>query len=304
MNYEKSRQNLRRFQSLTSLTISEFDELLLYFEANWLHFIERYNLDGTLRLRAYSPRNESQLPTVAHKLFFILLYEKNNTLQEFLAASFDLDTGMANKWIHILSPILEKSLAAYKAASKIQSADFKYDTTYLIDGIERTVQRDTYHQEDFYSGKKKTHTVKNLVITNLLGFIIWASPTAYGRIHDKTMSESIQITNNIILMADLGFKGWEPKSIKLLLPHKKPRNTKTEKRELTTDQKVENKLLSKIRVGIEHVFSSVKIMRILKDRNRNYKANYRDLIFKTACALHNFRRAKRIKIVQKQENIS
>ena len=84
------------------------------------------------------------------------------------------------RWIHILSPILEKSLATYKAASKIQSGDFNDDTTYLIDGIERTVQRDTYHQEDFYSGKKKTHTVKNLVITNLLGFIIWASPTAYG----------------------------------------------------------------------------------------------------------------------------
>ena len=45
-------------------------------------------------------------------------------------------------------------------------------------------------------------------------------------------------------------------------------------------------------------------MRILKDRNRNYKANNRDLIFRTACALHNFRRTKRIKIVQKQENIS
>ena len=71
-----------------------------------------------------------------------------------------------------------------------------------------------------YSGKKKTHTVKNLVITNLLGFIIWASPTTYGRIHDKTMSESIQIANDITIMADLGFNGWKPKSVKLLLPHK------------------------------------------------------------------------------------
>ena len=32
-------------------------------------------------------------------------------------------------------------------------------------------------------------------------------------------------------------------------------------------------------------------------------ANYRDLIFQTACSLHNFRRTKRIKIVQIQENI-
>jgi hypothetical protein len=283
--------------------VSEFDELLPYFEANWLDFIERYNLDGTPRLRAYSPRNESQLPTVAHKLFFILISQKNNTLQEFLAASFDLDTAMANKWIHILSPILEKSLRAFKAPSKIQEADFENDTTYLIDGIERQIQRDTYQQEDYYSGKKKTHTVKNLVITNLLGFIIWASPTTYGKVHDKTIAESYPMASNIILMADLGFKGWKIKGATLRLPHKKPRNTKTEKRELTQKQKSENKEFSRVRVGIEHVFSSVKIMRTLKDRNRNYKSNYRDLIFTTACSLHNFRRTKRTKTVLKQENI-
>lgn len=303
MNYEKSRLNLPRFLSLTSLTVSEFDELLPYFEANWLTFIERYNLDGTVRLRAYSPRNESQLPSVAHKLFFILLYQKNNLLQEFLAASFDLDTGMANKWIHVLSPILEKSLARYKAPSNIQEADLETGETYLIDGIERTIQRDTYHQTDFYSGKKKTHTVKNLVITSLLGMIIWAGPTTFGRVHDKTMAQSLTITNSVTIMADLGFKGWTPQSVNLLLPHKKPRNTKTEKRELSTQQKSENKQFSNIRVGIEHVFASVKIMRIIKDRNRNYKTNYRHLVFTTACALHNFRRTKRLKIEQKQENM-
>ena len=295
MNYEKNRLNPSRFQSLTSLTLNEFDELLPYFEANWIHFIERYNLDGTPRNRAYSARNEAQLPTVAHKLFFILYYQKSNALQEHLAASFDLDTGMSNKWIHVLSPILEKSVATYKTPTKIQDVDFQDDSKYLIDGIERTIQRDTYQQEDFYSGKKKTHTVKNLVITNLLGIIIWVSPTTYGKIHDKTLAESTQIANNIIIMADLGFQGWKPKQAKLLLPHKKPRNTKTEKRELTDIQKSENKAFSSVRVGIEHVFSSVKIMRILRDKNRNYKYQYRDLIFRTACALHNFRRSKRLK---------
>ena len=303
MNYEKNRQNLARFRSLTSLTVNEFDELLPYFEANWTHFIEHYNLDGTPRLRAYSPRNEAQLPTAAHKLFFILYYQKSNALQEHLAASFDLDTGMSNKWIHVLSPILEKSLAKYKTPKKIQDVDFQDNTEYLIDGIERTIQRDTYQQKDFYSGKKKTHTVKNLVITNLLGVIIWASPTTFGKIHDKTLAESTQIANNIIIMADLGFQGWKPKSAKLLLPHKKPRNTKTQKRELTDIQKSENKAFSSIRVGIEHVFSSVKIMRILKDRNRNYKCQYRDLIFRTACALHNFRHSKKTKMIQNKEII-
>ena len=30
-------------------------------------------------------------------------------------------------------------------------------------------------------------------------------------------------------------------------------------------------------------------MRIVKDRNRNYRPGYRDLVFQTACGLHNYR---------------
>lgn len=207
------------------------------------------------------------------------------------------------RWIHVLSPILDKSLATYKTPKKIEDADFQENETYIIDGIERTIQRDTYEQGEFYSGKKKTHTVKNIVITNLIGIIIWAGQTACGKVHDKALANSIEIAHQVTIMADLGFQGWKPQGVTVLLPHKKPRDTKTEKRSLSEVQKSENKAFSSIRVKVEHVFSSVKVMRILKDRNRNYRVGYRDLIFQTACSLHNFRRTKRTKEGQKKENI-
>lgn len=53
------------------------------------------------------------------------------------------------------------------------------------------------------------------------------------------------------MLADLGFKGWSPENIKLILPHKKPRNTKTEKKELTDEQKTFNRELSKKRVKVD-----------------------------------------------------
>jgi hypothetical protein len=123
MPYSKTRQNERQFKALTSLTIEQFDILLPIFEASWEHFIERYNLDGTPRLRKYVPKNEQQLPTIADKLFFILYYKKTHPIQESLAAFFDIEVSMSNKWIHILTPILEKSLAKYQPQKNIENSD-------------------------------------------------------------------------------------------------------------------------------------------------------------------------------------
>ena len=74
MQYTKARQNERQFKSLTSLSVEQFDTLLPIFESKWDDFIEKFNLDGTPRMRKYVPKNEKQLPTVADKLFFILFY--------------------------------------------------------------------------------------------------------------------------------------------------------------------------------------------------------------------------------------
>jgi hypothetical protein len=85
----------------------------------------------------------------------LLYYKKVHPLQEALAFQFDLEVPMANKWIHFLTPILHKSLEKYIPKEKTQNIDFQIDEEYIIDGTERPIQRDTYDQEIFYSGKKK-----------------------------------------------------------------------------------------------------------------------------------------------------
>ena len=288
--YERARNNSRQFKSLSSLSIEKFDILLSTFESKWESFIEKYNLDGTPRLRKYVPKNEEQLPTVADKLFFLLYYKKVHPLQEALAFQFDLDVPMANKWIHILTPILNKSLEKYIPKEKIQDVDFQIDEEYIIDGTERPIQRDTYDQETFYSGKKKAHTLKNALIVSTLGLIMWLGETHVGKVHDKPMVESLHFFTPITMLADLGFQGWKPQNVRLILPHKKPRNTKTEKRELTQDQKNFNRELAKKRVKVENVLAHVKILRIVKDKNRNYRFGFRENLMKTACGLYNFRK--------------
>ena len=78
-------------------------------------------------------------------------------LQEAIAASFDMDTSKANQWIHCLSPLLEESLLNYHPKELIEDVQFKEKETYITDCSEYGVQRDTYHQKDYYSGKKKPY---------------------------------------------------------------------------------------------------------------------------------------------------
>ena len=47
--------------------------------------------------------------------------------------------------------------------------------------------------------------------------------------------------------------------------------------------------LNQRRLRIEHVNSSVKRCRIVKDRIRLWKQGVRDLVMELCCALHNFR---------------
>ena len=68
------------------------------------------------------------------------------------------------------------------------------------------------------------------------------------------------------------------------MPTKKPRG-----QELPLEEQLANQALHHRRLRIEHVNSSVKRCRIVKDRIRLWKQGVRDLVMELCCALHNFR---------------
>lgn len=58
---------------------------------------------------------------------------------------------------------------------------------------------------------------------------------------------------------------------------------------LTPEQQADNRAIARRRVRIEHVNSSVKRCRMLKETIRMWKDGIRDMVMAIGCALHNLR---------------
>lgn len=289
MNYEKIRSNAKQFKALTSLTVEEFDGLFRQFSPLWSSWIRHFTLGGKPRVRKYSPKSD-QIPfDDREKLFFILYFHKNNPLQEALAGSFGMDQDMANKLIHILLPILEKSLAKWRPETNAQRVDMvlKPNEYYAGDCTERRVQRDAHDQEHYYSGKKKAHSVKNFLIVNAFGLVVFLSSMVEGKQHDKKLADSLQlqIRQKITLGLDSGFRGWKlPENVQIQMPHRKPR-----KQEISAEKKEENRQMSSKRVVVENALAGCKRLRIVKDVIRLHGDPVKELVFSTAVRMHNYR---------------
>lgn len=162
----------------------------------------------------------------------------------------------------------------------------------FMDATERRIPRsvDYERQKHEYSGKKKTHTVKNNLIVDQQSQVLFLSSTYPGSVHDKKLADEAghHYPDETVLIEDLGYQGYEPENISVLIPHKKPKNG-----ELTQQQKQDNTDLSQIRVPVEHVMAGVKRLNIVKEKIRLHIQNVRDQVMLVACGLHNLRTAAR-----------
>jgi hypothetical protein len=312
LRYENLKNKPKAFLAFTGFTVEEFQILLEAFTISWERYMQQHSLPPEIRQRGYGGGRKARLVTCEEKLLFILVYLKTYPLQEVLAFHFDMSQGQACQWIHILSEVLRLALGELghlpeRDPQKVKQLLEKYmdesqqhgssteveKESFAIDGTERRRQRpsDQEEQKRFYSGKKKTHTVKNNVIVTLgKRRVEYLSGTWEGKKHDKKIcdAESHEFPEGSILYKDTGFQGYEPAGVHTHQPKKKPRGG-----ELTVAEKEQNSLISSMRIVVEHVICGVKRCRIVKDVFRNTKDRFADLVMEIACGLHNFRTACR-----------
>jgi hypothetical protein len=292
-SYDELSTNPSKFLAMTGYTAEEFQALLPHFQAEFENFVETQTLERKPRTRRkHSTYKNSSLPTMEDKLLFILIYLKQGTTQEMHATLFGMHQPDANRWIHVLHALLNQALAAQGKLPVRDAAAFVPEKEELAidfhDGTERPIPRpkDTDRQKEYYSGKKKQHTVKNIVVINTQSEIRFLTTTCEGKKHDKKATDEAgySFPEGSVLFQDTGFQGFTVAGVIIIQPSKKPRG-----KELGPEVKENNRLISKIRIRVEHAIGGVKRYRIVKDKIRNWKNGFRDLVMETCCGLHNFR---------------
>jgi hypothetical protein len=294
MKYEDARKKPRVFQQLTGLKIEEFDKLKAAFQ-------KAYEDDEQERGAPDSRAGrKAVLLTYEDKLFFILFYLRHYPTQEVLAFWFGMSQGQANHWIHRLTPIVKKALGDEKELPGRTAQDIKElmqvcpELAFIIDGTERPIRRPTDDDDrrKDYSGKKKRHAKKNIVITEkATGEVIGLGATQPGSEHDKACADEENYTfpEGSTLFQDTGFQGYAPEGANVEQPTKKPRG-----KELSPGQKEENRKISSERVFVEHSIGGIKVFHIVSTIFRNIKDGFNDLVMETVCGLFNFIRDCRI----------
>jgi len=301
ITYKRLRKHPRTFLCFTGLKIEEFDKLLPSFQSGWNNFIYRYFIKGRTRQRKYGGGNKPNLEAIEDKLVFILAYYKTYPLQIVKGLLFDLDESNANRWIHRLSGVLNDALGyeKKKPARKPKDLDEILKECpelkdLLIDGTERRIKRykDKKKQKAYYSGKKNTHTVKNILMAKGNREVLYLSKTTEGKKHDKKVleEEDISFPEGTRGLGDLGFEGCKPLGLEFHHPKKKPKG-----KPLTPLEKEQNRAFSSIRILVEHAIAGIKISRITQDTYRNYKDGFEDEAIEVATGLHNYRVAHRIR---------
>mgnify|MGYP006335581873 FL=1 len=247
LEYKEVRRNKRKFLALTSLTDKEFKDLLPYFTQAYAEVYEGNKThEGKKRKRAVGGGRKSVLEDSEQKLLFILVYQKDYPLQIIMAELFEMSQSSANDWIHRLLPILGKALDKMGLMPERKGKDFAkteqkqaQKPKYIIDGTERRRQRPKNPEKQalHYSGKKKTHSDKNVLIVQADSKrVSYLSPTHPGKVHDKKVADQAKIRypNQATLHKDTGFQGYEPKLKRTYQPKKTrpakawPNVTKTE----------------------------------------------------------------------------
>lgn len=214
--------------------------------------------------------------------------------QEVQGFLFGMSQAQANQWIHCLTHVLNQAFGYEQQLPEREPANLESilqiypSLEFMIDGTERRINRpkDKAGRKTYYSGKRKTHTVKNLVVHDREGKVRYTSDTYEGKKHDKAIAEEeeLQFPNGSTLWQDKEFQGFAPKGVTIQQPKKHPRH-----RSLSTIEKMNNHSISSVRVKVEHHIGGIERYQILVQPFRNWANQYIDEVMETACGLHNFR---------------
>jgi hypothetical protein len=282
LSYERLSRKPILFKSFTGLTVQEFDGI-------YEEIAKRYDNHEIQRLSKRNNRERSigagrhfKLD-VKNRFLMLLIYYRlyiTYTLAGFL---FDLDQSNIYRDIQKIESLIRDCVPIpqkiYNITKRLRTPEEveKYFPGFLAftDCTEQQIPRpvDKRRRKAYYSGKKKTHTVKNQLMVNNRGYILHKVGYKKGRKHDYDIyKKNHPVTpKEVVNVVDLGYLGVEkdfPEQISAL-PSKRKRN-----QDLSQEEIEYNRIYAKKRIVIEHTICKLKKYRIMSDTFRNRLRKY------------------------------
>ena len=286
LNYDRLSKKPLLFRSFTGLELSEFDAICQEIES-------KYPEHEIKRLSKRTNRKEQRTRSIGagrhfkhsvkDRFLMLLVYYKlyiTHTLSGFL---FDLDQSNVHRDIRYMEPVVKSCIPLpqklYNITRRLRTVEeveiYFPGLKAFIDSTEQEIQRpkNKRKRKNYYSGKKKRHTVKTEYMVNKKGNILYKSKYKKGKQHDYSVyKDERPITpSQVENYYDLGYYGIKKDfpDLKTVLPIKKKRNT-----ELTKKEKRYNKKHSRQRVIVEHTICRIKKFGIMASRYRNRLKRY------------------------------
>lgn len=285
----------RVMKAMTGLSLYEFEQLVPAFEQElYLH-----KLTASGRIRKPGGGIKGHLPDARAKLFFILFYIKTYPTFDVLGCLYGKSSGRSCEAAHLYLEVLQKTLGKkiQFPERKIRSVEellekFPEVKDVFIDGTERPIQRPKRGKANkrTYSGKKKAHTRKSIVIADEHKRILLVSPAKPGRRHDKRLTDrellGEYIPKEVSVWADSGFQGLEQKRPPGSLTFIAKRGRKN--KPLTKAERKENRIIASFRIVNENAIGGMKRYRATTDKLRNKIGWFDDRVMRTAAGLWNY----------------
>lgn len=240
----------------------------------------------------------ARFQTLKELIFATLMVLKSGITFDLFGYLFNIDQSTAirqfKKGLKIIHDTLDMEgytpLRDFSDVKQFKNQFVKGETL-ILDGTEQFIQRPTDYeaQKDHYSGKKKHHTVKSLIISTLDKYVHFVSELYVGKAHDFSILKDEfppeeKWFENFNVRVDLGYQGFAKQypEAKLFIPIKKPRGG-----ELTTEQKEINRELARQRIKVEHAIGGIKRFDILSNTWRMHDYSIFNQVVGTCAALWN-----------------
>ena len=223
--------------------------------------------------------------TSQERVEITLKYLRQYNSQRYLAHEYNIAKSCISPIVKWTTKVLVANLN-FSLPNKVENINDTSEDR-IIDATESKIDRPQRKQEDWYSGKKKQHTIKTQIEIGSETLLIYSIRFAKGSTHDYKLFKDSNVDYNKenTIFVDKGYMGINNIHSNSIIPIRA-----SKKHKLTDDEKWYNNEISKVRIAIEHVNAFIKKFKITSTRYRNRRKNFK-LYMSLICGIYNFETA-------------